>query len=146
VLQADAYSGFDRLYEPERSNELPRVQEAGCWAHVRRKFYDIHVATDSPVAEEALARIGVLYRIERQIRGKPAEARRTERQCYAQPLLRSLQQWLTQTDAHVSRKSDLAGAIGYALGNWDALIRYCEDGRIELGRVEMWRGGVRLTA
>jgi hypothetical protein len=102
------------------------------WAHVRRKFYDIHITTGSVIAAEALARIGLLYRIERQIRGRSADERRAERQRQAPALLQSLHQWLTETYAQVSRKSDLANAIGYALGNWDALIRYCEDGRIEL--------------
>jgi transposase len=132
VLQADAYSGFDRLYEAQDSDCIPRITEAGCWAHVRRKFYDIHVATGSPVAEEALARITPLYRIERQIRGRTAEERRAERQRLALPLLQSLQAWLMATSVQVLRKSALATAIGYALGNWDALIRYCEDGRIEI--------------
>lgn len=132
VLQADAYSGFDPLYEPEEVGEPPRVTEAGCWAHARRKFYDLHIATESPVAEEALARIASLYRIERQIRGLPAEERRAERQRQALPLLQSLHQWLTTTYIQVLRKSVLATAIGYTLGNWDALVRYCEDGRIEI--------------
>ena len=132
VLQADAYSGFDRLYEPEREGAPARVQEAGCWAHARRKLYDIHVATNSTVAGEALARIRLLYEIERPIRGASAEVRRAERQRYALPILQGLNQWMTATYAQVSRKSDLAEAIGYALGNWDALIRYCEDGRIEI--------------
>ena len=140
VLQADAYSGFDRLYESERDGEPAPVQEAGCWAHARRKFYDIFVATSSSVAGEALVRIKLLYQIERQIRGSSAEVRRTERQGQALPILQSLHEWLTRTYAQVSRKSDLAEAIGYALGNWDALVRYCEDGRIEIGRVSDWRG------
>jgi len=132
VLQADAYSGFDQLYEPEQDGEPPRVQEAGCWAHARRKFYEIHVATSSPIAAEAIARIAMLYKIEQQIRGRAANERRAERQIHARPLLQSLHQWLTATYAQVSRKSDLAVAIGYTLGNWDALIRYSEDGRIDL--------------
>jgi transposase len=132
VLQADAYSGFDRLYEAHGAEPLPRVSEAGCWAHARRKFYDVHVAENSPLAAEALARIALLYRIEREVRGHCAEERREARQRQALPLLQDLHQWLATTYAQVLRKSALATAIGYALGNWDALIRYCEDGRIEI--------------
>ena len=74
ILQADGYAGFDRLFnaaDPEHP-----IKEAACWAHARRKFYDLHVATKSPLAEEALQRIGDLYAIEEPIRGQPAEVRR----------------------------------------------------------------------
>lgn len=132
VLQADAYSGFDRLYEVAKPGEPSRVREAACWAHARRKFYEIHVANASSIAEEALARIGALYRIERAIRGGTPEERRTARQREALPILQALHAWLTRTIAQVSRKSELASAIGYALGNWDALALYCDDGRVEI--------------
>jgi hypothetical protein len=75
ILQADGYAGFDRLYNEADPNHP--IQEAACWAHVRRKFYDIHAATDSPVASEALTRIGVLYAIEAEIRGQAAETAST---------------------------------------------------------------------
>jgi transposase len=126
TLQADGYSGFDGLYVEDR------VREAACWAHARRKFYDLQVATRSPLAEEALTRIQKLYLIEKQIRGKPPEVRREVRQADAVPLLRALQQWLVETRAKVSAKSEFAVAVNYALNRWEALTRYCDDGAIEI--------------
>jgi transposase len=126
VLQADGYAGFDRLYE--RGD----IIEAACWAHVRRKFYDIHVATDSPIAADALTRIGRLYDIETEIRGRPADQRRSAREARAGPLLADLRGWLQQTLGTVSQKSALAIAIRYALTRWAALTRYRDDGRIEI--------------
>ncbi len=130
ILQADGYAGFDKLYNEADPNHP--IKEAACWAHVRRKFYDIHVATDSPVAREALARIGELYGIETEIRGQPAAARQQVRQARAGPKLDNLHQWLIATVRQLSKKSDLAGAIHYALARWKALTRYRDDGRIEI--------------
>src|SRR5882724_12678919 len=126
ILQADAYSGFNALYE------RGLIFEAACWAHARRAFYDLHQATKSPIATEALERIAELYEIEAGIRGKSPEERAHARQASAQPLLESLRTWLQQTLARVSKKSELAQAIGYVLGRWTALTRYCSDGRIEI--------------
>lgn len=126
ILQADAYAGFNALYESGR------VQEAACLAHVRRKFYDLVEAHHSPLATEAIERIGALYAIEKEIRGRPPEARREVRTTRARPLLDSLCQWLQASLARLSRKSDTAAAVRYALARWDALVRYCEDGRIEI--------------
>lgn len=126
VLQADGYAGFDRLYQDGT------IQEAACWAHVRRKFYDIAQAQASPLAAEALARIGALYAIEADIRGAPPERRRVVRMERAQPLLVQLHAWLEATLTQLSQKSALAKAIRYALVRWAALTRYAEDGRIEI--------------
>src|SRR5690606_26758613 len=90
ILQADGYAGFQGLYD--RAKE-PLI-EAACWAHARRKFFDIHAATDSPVALEALERIGALYKIEADIRGKSPEERRAIRQAHAMPRLTQLRTWL----------------------------------------------------
>jgi transposase len=128
VLQADAYAGFAPLYERA---ELA-VLEAACWAHARRKVYDIYEATQSPIAREALERIAKLYEIEEQIRGRPPPERETVRKEHAIPLLESLQRWLIDTVRTLSKKSDLAVAIRYALSRWKALTRYCDDGRIEI--------------
>jgi len=125
VLQADAYAGFDRLYGE-------RIQEAACWAHARRKFYEIHVALASPIAAVALERIGRLYAIEAEIRGKPAEERRAVRQARAGPELEALHAWLQAMVTTLSRKSELALAIRYALSHWAALTRYRDDGRLEI--------------
>jgi transposase len=126
TLQADGFSGFDGLYVDGR------VREAACWAHARRKFYDLHAATRSPLAEEALTRIQGLYAIEQEIRGKSPAERWRVRQARAGPLLDALQQWLLETRAKVSAKSELAGAINYALKRWVALTRYRDDGAIEI--------------
>lgn len=130
ILQADGYAGFDRLYN-DQDPQHP-IKEAACWAHVRRKFYDIHVATDSPVANEALARIGELYAIEAEIRGQPADTRQRIRQARAGPKLVELHQWLIATVKKLSKKSELAGAIQYALSRWKALTLYRDDGRVEI--------------
>src|SRR6266404_5057910 len=126
TLQADAYAGFNQLYENGR------IQEAACWAHVRRKFFDLQQAHASPVASEALERIGALYAIEKEIRGKPPDQRRAVRQAQSKPLLDSLRQWFEATLSQLSRKSDTTVAIRYALSRWDALVRYIDDGHIEI--------------
>ena len=126
VLQADGYAGFDRIYA--RGD----VVEAACWAHVRRKFYDIHVTNASPIAAEALTRIGALYAIEADLRGRPPDQRRAARQARAGPLLDALHEWLQTTLATVSKKSELAVAMRYAITRWTALTRYRDDGRIEI--------------
>jgi len=126
ALQADGYAGFDQIYE------AGCIQEAACWAHVRRKFYDLVMAHKSPVATEALERIGALYAIEKEIRGRSPEQRREVRNQQARPLLESLKQWLEATLGKLSRKSDTAMAVRYALNRWKALLRYLDDGRIEI--------------
>lgn len=130
ILQADGYAGFDRLYNDQDPHH--RIKEAACWAHARRKFYDIHVATDSPIASEALTRIGELYAIEAEIRGQSPETRQQIRQARGGPKLTDLHQWLIATMKKLSKKSDLAGAIHYALARWKALTRYRDDGRVEI--------------
>jgi transposase len=126
TLQADAYAGFNQLYEDGR------IQPAACWAHVRRHFYDLEQAHSSAVAREALERIGALYGIEEPIRGRPPDERQAVRQAQAKPLLDSLRQWLEATLSRLSRKSETTVAIRYALSRWNALTRYIEDGHIEI--------------
>jgi len=126
ILQADAYAGFNPLYESGR------IQEAPCMAHVRRKFYDLVEAHHSPFATEAVERIGQLYAIEKEIRGRPPDQRREIRQKRSRPLLDSLHDWLQAGLSKLSRKSDTTAAVRYALGVWEALVRYCDDGRIEI--------------
>jgi transposase len=125
-LQADAYAGFNQLYESGR------IQEVACWAHVRRKFYELQQAHASPIATEAIERIGELYRIESQIRGRPPDERREVRQARARPVLQSLHDWLEDCLAKLSRKSDTTAAVRYALTLWHALVRYCDDGCLEI--------------
>ena len=126
ILQADAYAGFHHLYEGGR------IVEAACWAHVRRKFYDIQLAHGSVTAAEAVQRIGKLYDIEREIRGQAVDLRREVRQVRSRPLMEELRGWLEKTLATLSRKSDTAEAIRYALSRWRALSRYLDDGAVEI--------------
>jgi transposase len=126
ILQADAYSGFGVIYE--RGD----IIEASCWAHARRKFYDIYMANHSPIAAEAIQRIGALYAIERDIRGQAPEQRAAVRKRHAAPLLEQMHAWLCATLPTLSAKSNLAAAINYALVRWTQLTRYCHDGRIEI--------------
>ena len=94
--------------------------------------YDIHVALSSPIALEALERIARLYKVEEEIRGRQPHERHTVRQARAGPELESLHEWLHKTATTLSKKSELAKAIRYALSNWAALTRFCEDGRLEI--------------
>ncbi len=126
TLQADAFAGFNQIYE---SGD---VQEAACWAHVRRKFYDLKKAHNSPIAAEAVERIGELYGIETEIRGRSPDERRRVRKSRSRPLLESMREWLEASLLKLSKKSDTSAAIRYALGLWDALLRYCDDGHIEI--------------
>jgi transposase len=125
-LQADGYAGFEGLYE------TGRIAEVACWAHVRRKFFDVHQANASTIAREALDRIGALYAIEAEIRGRPPDARQQARQARAGPLIADLKAWLETTRTKLSGKSELAAAMRYALSRWTALTRYLDDGRLEI--------------
>lgn len=125
-LQADGYAGFNHIYEKGA------IHEAGCWAHVRRKFFDLQQAHASPIAAEAIARIGQLYGIEAEIRGRSPAERCEVRQARAGPLLDSLHQWLQTNLGKLSKKSEVSVAIRYALGRWAALTRYCDDGALEV--------------
>jgi transposase len=128
LLQVDGYAGFGRLVA-----DMGNVSQlAFCWAHTRRKFYDIYAATQSPLAEEALRQIAALYEIETAIRGQPAEERRRVRQQRSRPLIETMQAWLAETLGRISGRSALAQAIRYALNHWSGLILFLDDGRLEL--------------
>ena len=129
-VQADGYSGFAQLYEVK--GERPANLEVACWAHVRRKLYDVHVATQSPIAQEALQRIARLYAIEEVARGKPAAQRLSLRQERSKPELDALKTWFEAMRLQISSKSDLSKAMRYALVRWTALSRYLDDGRLEI--------------
>ena len=128
TLQADAFAGFHALYEdPSRG-----ICEAACMAHIRRKFYDLQQAHASPVAAEALRRIGELYTIESEVRGRSPDERKQVRQVRARPLLDWMREWLESVRAKLSNKSAVAAAASYALGRWPAMLRYCDDGLLEI--------------
>ena len=118
---------------------LPRVEVviapenlAYCWSHCRRKFCELAAAGDAPVAQEALRRIAVLYRIGTELRGQSPEHRRAGRQADAEPLLAALRPWLEDQLVRVPSKSRLAEALRYPLKHWDGLVRYLADGRLEI--------------
>ncbi len=132
VLQADAFAGYNALYDEDR--EGGRIIEAGCWSHARRKVWDIHVRQHKlagTLAHQALQRMGKLYEIEAQIHSKPPTERRRVRRESTAPLLKDLQAWMNATLTQVSAKSPMALAIGYALSNWTALTHFVDDGRVE---------------
>lgn len=129
TLQVDGYGGFRAL--ADRRND-GAVALAFCWAHLRRRFHKIHAHTASPIAAEALLRIGALYAIEREIRGRPAEERWATRQDRSAPLVRDLHAWLDAQLDRVSQGSALAAAVRYGLRHWEGLCRFIEDGTLEL--------------
>jgi transposase len=123
ILQADAYAGFNALYE------TGRVVEAACWTHARRYFHDEMLANSSPLAREAIERMRPLFAIEVEIHGQPPEARLATRLARSAPLMAELHVWLEATLRRISGKSDLAKAIRYTLAQWAALTTVLRDGR-----------------
>lgn len=138
ILQADGYAGYERLYQWRDEIQQPLIVEAACWAHARRKFFDIHAANatsraqGATLAEQVLQRIASLYAVEQSIRGRPPDERRRRRQHQSRPILDELKQFFEHTLTQVSKKSDLAEAIGYVLTRWAALTRFVDDGSIEI--------------
>ena len=128
ILQADAFAGYNKLYDDGR------IIEAACWSHARRKFWDIHVKQQrlpGTLAHQALVRIGELFRVEAEVNGRSPLRRRRMRQARTVPVLTELKSWMNETLAQVSAKSPMALAIGYSLSNWTALTNFVGDGRID---------------
>ncbi len=128
IMQADAYSGFGRLYEDGRS--AGRIIEAACWAHARRKLYDIADLNKAPIALEAVKRIDGVFAVERQINGLVPEQRLLQRREHVRPLIADLEAFLREKRAALSSKSEIAKAIDYMLKRWPAFTRFLDDGRI----------------
>jgi len=126
VVQVDGYAGYGAL---ARKNS---VQLAFCWSHVRRRFYELAAAGPAPIAAQALERIGALYAVEKDIRGRNPDERRAARQENSRPIVDALEAWLREKLALISQKTKLAEAIRYALSRWDGLTRFIDDGRIEI--------------
>lgn len=126
TLQVDGYAGYRVL--AERGG----VQLAFCWAHVRRRFYELAAAGPAPIASEALERIAGLYAVEGDIRGRSAEERRAARLQRSRPVIDELEPWLHAKLALISQKTKLVEAIRYALSRWEGLTRFLDDGRIEI--------------
>jgi len=131
-LHADGYTGFDKLYQPTTPGGEPPLIEVSCWSHVRRKIYDVHQATASPIALGALERIAALFAIEADIRGQPPDQRAAARQQHAQPLLDALKAYLETSLRQISGKSALAQAIRYALTRWKSLTAYVSNGKLDM--------------
>ncbi|WFU51873.1 IS66 family transposase [Sinorhizobium terangae] len=133
TLHADGYAGFRDLYEATQPNIPAAIQEAACWAHVRRKFFDLTTSPGThPIAEETLARIGELYDIEKAIRGAPPDRRKTIRQSQAKSKIEALRRWWDKMLAELPRSSNTAEAIRYAITRRTALCRFLDDGTIEI--------------
>ena len=130
ILQVDGYAAYEALTNRPRAGGP--VTLSFCWSHFRRKFYDIAKAGDAPIATEALQRIGKLYEIEAEIRGRSADERRVERQARSQPIIDTLKSWLELQLGRVSGRSPVAEAMRYGLGRWEGLTRFLQDGRIEI--------------
>lgn len=128
LMQADAYSGFNRLYEPSRKGGP--IVEAACWAHARRKYFDLARLKKAPIAIEAIARIDALFAIERDINGMMRHERLAVRTERSKPLVGEFEAWLRAQRAKLSSKSDTAKAIHYSLKRWPALTRFLDDGRL----------------
>ena len=130
VLQTDGYAAYRSLADPKRAGGP--VTLAFCWAHWRRQFFDLAKSPPAPIATEALKRIAELYQIEAEIRGTSADERRAVRQQKTTPLAEALKAWLEKTLAQVAGGSTIAQAIRYGLNHWDGLVRFLDDGRIEI--------------
>jgi transposase len=130
-LHADAFAGYQALYQPDGRN-APRVHHVACFAHARRKLFEVFDATKSPIAEEALRRIQELYAIEEEICGTSASQRRAEREARAKLLLDTFHAWAVAQRRRLSGKAPLGKAFQYSLSRWDALTRYIEDGRLSI--------------
>jgi hypothetical protein len=128
LMQADAYAGFSKLYE--RNRKAGPIVEAACWAHGRRKFFDLARLTKAPIAAEAVKRIDVLFAIEREISGLAPQERLCARQERSRPLIVELEVWLRDQRAKLSKNSDTTKAINYCLSRWDAFTRFLDDGRL----------------
>ena len=130
TLQVDGYAGYNTLADATRPGGA--VTLAFCWAHFRRQFYDIAKTGNAPIAAAALDKIGELYGLEADIRGRTADERRSARMARSKPLVDALKAWLDEQLAKLSKGSALAEAIRYGLNHWEGLSRFLDDGRIEI--------------
>jgi transposase len=139
ILQADAYSGYNELYDPSRPQGP--ITAALCWAHARRQFFELadiaanarrgkNAAAISPIALEAVKRIDALFDVERGINGLSAEERLRVRRDQSAPLLAALETWLRDQRSRLSRSSSVVAPIDYMLRRWDRCVRFIDDGRI----------------
>jgi transposase len=128
ILQADAYAGYNALYETDR--KPGPITEAACWAHGRRKLFELAEVARAPLAVEAVRRIDAIFDAERAINGLPAERRLAVRRRHIAPLVAGLEAWMRETRDKLSRHGPVAKAMDYMLTRWDAFARFLGDGRI----------------
>jgi transposase len=131
-LHADGYAGFGKLYAPDPKTGQPPLTEVACWAHARRKIFEVHEQTGSPAARAILDAMAELFAIEQEIAGKAPDTRLAERQTRSRPKLAQLKALMDATLDRISGKGTLAGAIRYATTRWAALTLYAVDGRLEM--------------
>jgi transposase len=142
ILQADAFGGYTKLYEPAR--QPGPIQEAACWAHARRPFFAMADLEEnarrkaagkkeiliSPIAMEMVRQIDALFEIERTITGLGAEERRAHRQQHSAPLVEALEVSMRDACTKLSRSHDLFKAMNYMLKRWPSFTRFLDDGRV----------------
>ena len=128
ILQADAYAGFNDLYASERKPDP--IVEALCWAHGRRKLFELAEVAHAPLAIEAVRRIDAIFDVERGINGLPPSQRLAVRREQVVPLVTSLESWMRAARSKMSRHADVAKSMDYMLKRWDAFSRFLDDGRI----------------
>lgn len=128
IMQADAYSGYNGLYSDGRKPGM--IFEAACWAHSRRKFFELADLQKAPLAIEAVRRIDDLFAIEREIKGQAAGDRLAVRRTKSKPLLNALETWLREQRKKLSSKNPMTKAIDYTLKRWGAFVRFLDDGRV----------------
>jgi transposase len=128
IMQADAYSGFNGLYKQNR--QPGPITEAGCWAHFRRKLFELARLRKAPIAIEAVRRIDELFSIEREINGQPTEQRLAVRRNRSKPCLDKLEKWLREERKKLSSSNPIAKAMDYGLKRWPTFTRFLDDGRI----------------
>jgi len=137
IVQCDGYAAYKTIVAAAPGEAITL---AFCWAHLRRRFFDLAKGGDAPIANEALERIAALYAIEKTIRGRSADERRAVRQNKSKPLVVALRAWFEHQLTLVSGKAPIADEIRYGLNHWDGLIRFLADGRIELDTNIVERG------
>jgi transposase len=128
TLQVDGYAGYNRLLK----QQVRDIKLAYCWAHARRKLYEVAQTGTTPIADEGLKQIAALYRIEKDIRGQNPADRLAVRKTRSKPVVDDFEAWLTLGRARVSAKSPLGEALRYIAKYWDGLCLFLTDGRIEL--------------
>jgi transposase len=128
ILQADAYAGFNDLYRPGRKPSP--ITEAACWAHGRRKLFDLAQLAKAPLAAEAVRRIDAIFALERSINGLPPEQRLAFRRQHVAPLAAELESWMRAARSKLSRHAEVAKAMDYMLRRWEAFTRFLDEGRI----------------